>query len=234
MEHWLRLFKLRTEAESFKPGQGKCLLIDWCQHVAGYDAIFKLIVHFMQSINNANSSQALSTTQVQAVKNFYAGLSQVFEFHKGLTLVERRRMMRPTRQNLLLVQDSLDAIAQIPELCPSYLDQASVEDTSELFHQLRYLEQVHKQVGDALKDLRLMVGDDAFRNARLIYNSVKTAAEAGYPKARPIYQQMNMRFATARANLGIAEGENDMDDMVETVVELNPTSSESQVNNKAA
>lgn len=187
----------------------------------------------MQNISSSIQTQALTAAQIQAVKNHYAGLSQVFEFHQGLTLAERRRMMRPSRQNLLFVQDSLDAIAQIPEVCPAFLDKAAVKEVSELFHQLRFLEQIHQQVGDALQDLRIMAGDKAFRNARLVYNSAKSAAIAGYPKARPLYEQMRQRFDTSRANLP-NQGEAEMSDIVETVVELKPLGSEEGIDVQAA
>lgn len=155
----------------------------------------------MQNLNAPIQFPALTTTQLQMVESYYNGLEQIFKFEKGLTLVERRRMMRPTRENLHFVKDSIDAIDQIPELCPGFLDLTEVEAEASLFHQLRYLEQVHNQVGDALKDLRLIKGNQAFTNARLIYRSVKSAAESGYPKARPIYAQMRRRFENQIGNL---------------------------------
>jgi len=187
----------------------------------------------MQNLNSSSQSQALTALQIQTVKNHYNSLSQIFNFHQGLTLAERRRMMRPSRQNLLFVQDALDAIAQIPELCPAYLDKADVEETSQLFHQLRFLEQIHQQIGDALYDIRLMAGDKAFRHARLIYNATKSAAEAGYPKARPIYNQMVNRFAIQRNNLP-NETEEDRVEIVEDVIEIHPQESEAMIPPKAA
>lgn len=166
----------------------------------------------MQNLTAPIQLPALTTTQVQMIQSYYQGLEQILRFEKGLTLLERRRMMRPTRENLHFVKDSIDAIDQIPELCPGFLDIAEVEAEAQLFQQLRYLEQVHNQVGDALKDLRLIKGDKAFSNARLIYRSVQSAAENGYPKARPIYTQMRRRFATQAANLPALEGEPTLED----------------------
>lgn len=191
----------------------------------------------MQNLMYSPQSQALNGAQIQAVKNHYNGLSQIFEFHQGLTLAERRRMMRPSRQNLLFVQDSLDAIAQIPEFCPAFLDKVAVEEIAELFQQLKFMEQIHKQVGDALKDIRLMAGDKAYRHARLIYNSTKSAALAGYPKARPIYEQMLQRFDINTANLpndGDNEVEPELETPMETTVNLNPQGSQEVIDQKAA
>jgi len=167
----------------------------------------------MQNLTASIQLPALTTTQVQMIQSYYQGLEQILRFEKGLTLLERRRMMRPTRENLHFVKDSIDAIDQIPELCPGFLDIAEVEAEAQLFQQLRYLEQVHNQVGDALKDLRLIKGNKAFSNARLIYRSVQSAAENGYPKARPIYTQMRRRFAAQTANLPGQEEEPLLEDV---------------------
>lgn len=148
----------------------------------------------MNSLNISNPQTALTQNQMQTLKSMYDNLQQILQFEKGLSKREISRLMRLSRENLLFVDDSTDAIDQLPELCPRFLDPVLVEREANFFHQLRFLEQLHEQAGAALKDMRLILGDKCFRNGLLIYNSVKSAAIAGYPKARPIYQQMKKRF----------------------------------------
>ena len=151
----------------------------------------------MNSLTFNPQQTGLTNNQMQTIKSFYAGLQQILHFEEGLSNREVNRLMRLSRQNLLFVDDSIDAIEQLPELCPRFLDPVLVEKEADYFHQLRFLEQMHEQAGAALKDMRLILGDKCFRSGLLIYDSVKSASKAGYPKARPIYEQMRKRFDAA-------------------------------------
>ncbi len=148
----------------------------------------------MNSLSFSNSQASLTNNQMQTLKSIYDSLQQILQFEKGLSPREVNRLMRLSRENLLFVDDSTDAIDQLPELCPRFLDPIQVTNEANYFNQLRFLEQLHQQAGAALKDMRLILGDKCFRSGLLIYNSVKSAAQAGYPKARPIYEQMRKRF----------------------------------------
>ena len=148
----------------------------------------------MLSVTSQPNQVGLSPSEMQAVTSFYDGLQQILKFREGLNQRESSRLMRLSRENLLFVDDSIAAIKQLPEVCPRFLDPTIVNEESEFYSQLRYLEQLHLQAGAALKDMRLRLGDKCFRNGLLIYNSVQSAAKNGYPKVRPIYKQMRMRF----------------------------------------
>ncbi len=148
----------------------------------------------MLSLNSSSIAPGLSDTQMNDLKSVYQNLAHSLSLKEGLSDRESRRLMRLSRENLLFVHDSVDAIQQLPELCPRFLDPALVEAESNYFNQLRYLQQLHEQVGAALNDMRLRLGDKCYRNGLQIYNSVQSAAMGGYPKARPIYKQMKKRF----------------------------------------
>lgn len=149
----------------------------------------------MQSISANPPLPGLTPTQMQTIQSFYDGLKDEVGLDQGLSPREVRRLMRLSRENLFFVDDSIDAIEQLPEMCPRYLnpDQAIAE--AKLYHQVRYLEQLHQQIGRALHDQLLSMGNKCYQNGILIYRSTKTAAKAGYPGAAPIYKQLKKRFA---------------------------------------
>lgn len=148
----------------------------------------------MKSIHHTTTIAPLTAGQINALKTHMEGIQDILQFDTGLTKPERRRMMRLSRENLLFVEDAVDAITHLPELCPSFLNAQEVIDLVELFHQLRFFEQTMKGITDALKDRRLQTGNECFHNGRMIYQVTKLAANNGYPKARPIYNQMKRRF----------------------------------------
>ena len=154
---------------------------------------------------------------MQSLRSFYDALEQILQLREGLNQRETNRLMRLRKDNLLFVHDSLDAIDQLPELCPRFLDPKKVQDEGKLFDQLRFLEQIHNQTAAALKDLRLKLGDKCYRNGLLIYNSVQSAANSGYPKARPIYKQMRSRFHAKNQVNGNQDVEPQDEDLVTEV-----------------
>jgi len=154
----------------------------------------------MQNLNAPHQPSSMTDAELQRVKDLYEDLSDMFQFHEGLTAAERKRKVKPSRQNLIFVQDSIDAINQVPEVLPGIIDAGQAKDMAARFEQLRYLEQLHTQVGDALKDLRLIAGDEAYHTARAVYHGTKLAAQMGFPKARPVYEKMRERFVGQKKN----------------------------------
>lgn len=180
----------------------------------------------MNSLSFTPSQTGLTDSQMQTIKSFYEGLEQILLFEKGLSDREMKRLMRLSRENLLFVDDSLDAIDQVPELCTRFLDPFKVNQDIDYFHQLRYLEQLHEATGSALKDMRLILGDKCFRNGLMIYHSVKSASNGGYPKARPIYEQMRKRFDGAPPVRSSEEEESNEEPVVDDMPEKISSESE--------
>ena len=148
----------------------------------------------MLNVNTQTNHLSLSDSQMQSLRSFYDALEQILKLRDGLNQRESSRLIRLRKDNLLFVHDSLDAINQLPELCPRFLDPEKVREEGKLFEQIRFLEQIHANTAAALKDLRMKLGDKCYRNGLMIYNSVQNAATNGYPKVRPIYKQMRSRF----------------------------------------
>lgn len=148
----------------------------------------------MKSVHSNTTIAPLTDSELQDLRTYLEGIQNILLNNRGLTNAERRRMMRLSRENLLFVEDAVDAIEQLPELCPGLIKPENVKNSFALFGQLRFFEQIMTQITDALKDRRLDTGNKCFQDGLMIYQVTKMAAKGGYPKAKPIFQQMRKRF----------------------------------------
>ncbi len=148
----------------------------------------------MRNSNVAIHAPQLNALQEQAIDNFFNGIEQILDFGEALRPKERRDIVKLVRQNLIFVREAMEAIDEVPELLPSYLDEQVIKDRFELHEQLRMLEDKTGAFMEKVRDLRFVLGRQSFEDGLSIYRAAKLGSINRVPKASYYYNRMRRRF----------------------------------------
>ncbi len=162
----------------------------------------------MINSNLVQNAPALDAAQEQVVDNFFDQMEQVLNFGKGLRPGERRDIVKLVRQNLIFVREAMEAMDEIPELLPSYVDQTDIKDRFKFHEQLRTLEDKSRAFAEKVRDLHYLVGSKSWEDALTVYNAAKMATQNRVPKASYYYNLMARRF---NGQGGISQGDGGME-----------------------
>ena len=178
-------------------------------------------------MSNSNAivySPMLSTLQEQSIDAFLDSIEQILNFEEALRPKERQEIVKLTRNNLTFVREALETIDEVPEVLPSYFDQAEIEERFALHEQVRSMEVKFMAFVEKLKDMRYRIGRQTWEDAITIYHSTRMASENRVPKASHYYNRMRKRFTFATGNGKSAEPSNEVvlnQDIVEDVMTEN-------------
>ncbi len=112
----------------------------------------------------------------------------------ALTPQERKRRPKMGEGTVTFVKKTLAYAQANPELVPSFVDVANVEQDVNAVRDLNSLFRPLHQLTTGLDDTMLLSGSEAYVAALSIYNSIKQGARANVPGARGIYEDLSTRF----------------------------------------
>ncbi|MGC3977088.1 MAG: hypothetical protein QM751_01950 [Paludibacteraceae bacterium] len=116
----------------------------------------------------------------------------------SLTPSERHDIPKMGEKSLSFVEKAYDFAKQNPALCPSYLN---MEDFRVDFGDARGLWTILntvRQLEENIDDTETLAGSEAYQAALLFYSSVKIAAAQNVPGAKAVYEELRLRFPSAR------------------------------------
>ncbi len=141
----------------------------------------------------------LSQTDVTTVDGYYDALEQLLSLDTGLSNDDRQRLPKLHRDNLLFVQNAIEAVQDKPELLPGFITQPEFETNFAYYNQIRDIETKHFEIAERLRDTRIAIGAKCYDVGRAVYSIGKQAADMGVPGVKFHVDRMGERF-TAQGN----------------------------------
>jgi hypothetical protein len=97
-------------------------------------------------------------------------------------------------KTLAFVTKALDYAKQNPTLAPAFLNVPEFEKDVTAVTSLNNVLRPLQQLTEKLDDTTLQAGSEAYAAALIFYTSVKSAAKAGVPGTKNIYDDLQARF----------------------------------------
>ena len=113
----------------------------------------------------------------------------------ALTPEDRQNLPKIKQANLPFVQKALEHASSNPNFVPTYIDVNELKIDVNAVDMLNSLLHPLQQVTSSLDDTTMLCGSEAYIAALAFYNSVKQAAKMNVPGAKPIYEDLKVRFA---------------------------------------
>jgi hypothetical protein len=129
-----------------------------------------------------------------AVQQFLDNLTAELDFLVDLDIEERRRLGKMGRKNLDFVKRSYRHAEGTPRYLPSYVSLEEFRKDVSFSEWLRKLEKTLNMISDKVKDTALLAEAEAFKSARLYYNSATAAAKADDDGAEPIARDLAVHY----------------------------------------
>ena len=142
---------------------------------------------------------SLSPAQVADIKNHFSLIKNPLDFAVGLTLDERSRIPTISRSNKLFVEDIVDAVDSFPEIMPRFMDEHEWETAWKLYQQMEDLEIEANQLVQMFRHTKIMVGAMLYKDAREIYQLLKSAYDRGLPGIEAHYHKASRRYEAQRS-----------------------------------
>ena len=121
-----------------------------------------------------------------------------------VTARKRRAMLKLGMKKRPFVDETLHYMRVNPQLKPPYMDLDEFARELEAGDTLLGIEQVLKELLDAVSGGVLQCGSDALSRALVCYQSLRIAANAGEPFARTIYNDLSRSFPGRPTKASIA------------------------------
>ncbi len=116
-------------------------------------------------------------------------------FLQGLTASERESMFKMGDKTVATVQKTKSYVDTNPEFAPAYMDKAEFLKDEAVVSQLSPILNLVKQLASDVDDTVMLAGSEALLAAMLYYGTAKEAHAKGVPTAKPIYDDLKVRFA---------------------------------------
>lgn len=114
---------------------------------------------------------------------------------QGLTAEERTSLFKMGDKTVATVQKTKSYIETNPEFVPSYMDTAEFLKDEAVVSQLNPISNLAMQLAEDTSDTVMLAGSEALQASMLYYGQVKEANSKGVATARPIYDDLAVRFA---------------------------------------
>lgn len=112
----------------------------------------------------------------------------------ALTPDERRTLPNMSAKTISFVNKAEGYSTSNPEFAPAFMQVAEFSKDMLLVGQLKPVLDIREHLCSNLDDTSMLDGSEAYMEALMYYNSVKMAAKTGQPNARPIYDDLSVRF----------------------------------------
>lgn len=107
---------------------------------------------------------------------------------------ERRSLPKMSDKSIAFVNKVETYTNSNPEFAPAFMQVAEFEKDFLLVEELKPLLDICEQLCSNIDDTSMLGGSEAYVAALMYYNSVKMAAKTGQASARPICDDLSMRF----------------------------------------
>lgn len=134
-------------------------------------------------------------TQAKDLANQLATL--LTPYLEALTPKERKGILKMGDKTIAFVDKALDYAQNNPQFGPAYMDIKGLSDDVDAVSGLTEIEQPVKSLAMQLDDTIMVAGSEAYTAALSYYSSVKLAAKRDMPGAKPIADDLKVRFERA-------------------------------------
>ncbi|MGK4567755.1 hypothetical protein [Flavobacterium sp. 3HN19-14] len=116
-------------------------------------------------------------------------------FLQALTADERETMFKMGDKTVATVQKTKSYMQTNPEFIPDYMEKAEFFKDETVVTQLQPIANLATQLAADAKDTVTLAGSKALQAAMLYYGQVREANSKGVQTAKPIYEDLQERFA---------------------------------------
>lgn len=138
------------------------------------------------------------TISAEAITNIQAAIATIEQNLPtliNLTKEERHQLPKMGDKTIAFVSKNLEYAKQNAQIVPSFLDLAEFEKDVNAVTSINKVLISLQQLVEKLDDTILLSGSEAYSAALVFYNAVKSAAKAGVPGMKTIYDDLQTRFA---------------------------------------
>lgn len=136
-----------------------------------------------------NDVIAQTTTKLNEIKTLLQPYLQ------SLTVEERRELAKMSDKSISFVSKVNDYCNTNPEFCPSYLNGEELGADFTVVSELKPLFDLCEQLCSNVDDTMMLAGSEAYTASLMYYGNVKMAAKTGQANAKPIFEDLQQRFA---------------------------------------
>jgi len=116
---------------------------------------------------------------------------------EALTPEERRTLPKMSDKTIAFVNKTETYTISNPEFAPGFMEVAEFAKDMQVVVELKPILDICEQLVSNLDDTSMLAGSEAYVQALMYYNGVKLAAKTGQASARPIYDDLSVRFPGA-------------------------------------
>jgi hypothetical protein len=116
---------------------------------------------------------------------------------QALTPEERRTLPKMSDKSIAFVNKAEAYSVSNPEFAPAFMQIGEFSKDMHLVTELKPILDICEQLASNIDDTSMLAGSEAYVEALMYYNGVKLAAKTGQASARPIYDDLSMRFPGA-------------------------------------
>jgi hypothetical protein len=155
----------------------------------------------------SNSNRVTEPVPAPVIADVLAKLKEVRTllqpYVQALTPDERRALPKMSDKTVAFVEKVNLYTTSNPEFAPAFMHADELHSDLAMVVGLRPILDICDQLCSNVDDTNMLAGSEAYVQALMYYNSVKLAARTGQPSAKPIYDDLSMRFpgATRKAPL---------------------------------
>ncbi|UCH97274.1 MAG: hypothetical protein JSV88_10595 [Candidatus Aminicenantes bacterium] len=127
-------------------------------------------------------------------------IESLLPFMVNLSTEERVTLPKMGKKTLDFVDRSLMYAKDHPNMVPPFMSVEAQQKDMELLKQIQRMLGVVEPLWEKLGDTYMLLGAEAYALARVFYNTVKSAAQAGVPGAESIAKDLGERFKKQFSN----------------------------------
>lgn len=146
----------------------------------------------------SNSNRVTEPVPASVIAEVLAKLKEVKTllqpFMEALTPDERRTLPKMSDKTVAFVEKVNLYTKNNPEFAPAFMHADELHADLDMVVGLRPILDICEQLCSNVDDTNMLAGSEAYVQALMYYNSVKLAARTGQPNAKPIYEDLSIRF----------------------------------------
>lgn len=146
------------------------------------------------STANRVSAEIPAAVVTEAMQKLMEVTQLLKPYLQALTVEERRVLAKMSDKTIAFVTKTEGYSVTNPEFAPSFMEVPEFGKDIHLVQEIKPLLDVCEQLASNLDDTSMLGGSEAYMAALLYYGSVKMAAKTGQTGAKPIYDDLSMRF----------------------------------------
>ena len=139
-------------------------------------------------------SVSVSPEVEQAILDEIASIERKLPFLTYLTSEDRHNLAKMGDKTIAFVTKGLEYAKQNPGVVPPFLDVVKYDSDVKAVTELSKILKPLKQLLEKIDDTTMLSGSEAYADALIFYNAVKSASRADVPGMKTIYEDLQTRF----------------------------------------